>query len=150
MVSKATKNQKKRREFHSDMEDKVIQDTLTNLEQNITRTEDVKRMIHKELKGHRDKESSATGQDSATKDENVGQLEEKVVEISKEIIDQNNRWNNIIINREARHCLYQPGNEQKSTRNIPSVKLDWDRHRKRHVRGHHKMCPAGEGLSGQI
>ena len=69
------------------MEDKVTQDTLTNLEQNIReetekkvkkameelpdnipRTEDAKRMIQEELKEHRDKESAATGQDRVTKD----------------------------------------------------------------------------------
>ena len=111
-----------RRELLSDMEDKVTQDTLTNLEQNIRedtenkvkkameelpddipRSEDIKRMIQEELKEHQDTESAAIGQVRVTKEENEGQLEEKVVELSKEIMDQNNRRNIIIYRLTEKH-----------------------------------------------
>ena len=77
----------------------MVKKAMEELPDDVPRTEDIKCMIQEELKEHRDKESTATGQDSVTKEENEGQLEEKVVELSKEIMDLNNRRHTIIIYR---------------------------------------------------
>ena len=85
-------------------------------------------MIQEELKEHRDKESAATGQVRVTKEENEGQLEEKVVELSKEIMDRNNRRNNIIIYRltEKHDAAYTSQgiskNEQESSQVLDLIK----------------------------
>ena len=51
---------------------------------------------------------------------------------------------------KTRHCLYQPGNQQKWARIIPSARPDQSSHRKSHARSHNKMHLAGKGFSGQI
>ena len=101
---------------------------MEELPDNIPRSEDIKRMIQEELKDHRDKESVATGQDRVTEEENEGQLEEKVVELSKEIMDQNERRNNIIIYRltEKHDTAYTSQgiskNEQESSQVLDLIK----------------------------
>ena len=71
---------------------------------------------------------SPAGQDSITKDENEGQLEEKVVQLSKEIMDQNNRQNNIISYRltEKHDAAYTSQgiskNEQESSQLLDLIK----------------------------
>ena len=60
-----------------DETERKVEKAIEELPNDIPRTEDVKCMIPEELKEHRDNESSATGQDSITKDENDGWLEKR-------------------------------------------------------------------------
>ena len=107
-----------RRELHTSTEDKVTQETLTDMQQNlrdetqdavkqaiqeladtVPNTESVRKLIQNELETRGDQESAASAQGNTSKEGNGIPLEETVVELSREVMDQNNRRNNIIIHR---------------------------------------------------
>ena len=106
------------RELHTNREGKVTQETLTDMHQNlrdetqeavkqaiqeladtVPNTESVRKLIQNELETRGDQESAASAQGNTPKEGNGIPLEETVVELSKEVMDQNNRRNNIIIHR---------------------------------------------------